>query len=325
MIFIIPLVLGGAAAVSAIAGVTTGVRGISKSQKAKHVAKRAKADHDVIRRRVQAQLEDTNSAAEAYGQLQIEIKLRTITRFVDFIKKNGRSSKQNMSFVEGLEGLTPQQFQDYEASALEAKIIAGGGLKAAGAACATSQGTLSLIGLYGSASTGTAISSLSGAAAWNATLAWLGGGSLAAGGGGMALGTVVLGGITVGPALLLSGFTLGKHGENVLTEARKYVEQANVSIEKMKEYQSYLRGVVRHLDEFKGLLNHVESRVCPCLNELEALTCFDTTRDAALFQQALLQIQALSEILKTPVLVQDGCLNQYINALKSKYASGEYS
>jgi hypothetical protein len=35
----------------------------------------------------------------------------------------------------------------------------------------------------GAASTGTLISSLSGAAATNATLAWLGGGSLAAGGG----------------------------------------------------------------------------------------------------------------------------------------------
>lgn len=49
---------------------------------------------------------------------------------------------------------------------------------------------------FGAASTGTAISSLSGAAATNATLAWLGGGSLAAGGGGMAAGSVVLGTIT---------------------------------------------------------------------------------------------------------------------------------
>lgn len=37
---------------------------------------------------------------------------------------------------------------------------------------------------------------LSGAAATNATLAWLGGGSLAAGGGGMAAGSAVLGAIT---------------------------------------------------------------------------------------------------------------------------------
>ncbi|MEH2953931.1 hypothetical protein VV089_13235 [Candidatus Merdisoma sp. JLR.KK011] len=41
---------------------------------------------------------------------------------------------------------------------------------------------------FGTASTGTAISALSGAAATNAALAWLGGGALAAGGGGMAAG-----------------------------------------------------------------------------------------------------------------------------------------
>lgn len=58
------------------------------------------------------------------------------------------------------------------------------------------------------ASTGAAISSLSGAAAANATLAWLGGGSLAAGGGGMAAGAVVLTGIAAAPVLLIGGGAL---------------------------------------------------------------------------------------------------------------------
>ena len=45
---------------------------------------------------------------------------------------------------------------------------------------------------FGTASTGTAISTLSGAAAANAALAWLGGGAVAAGGGGMAAGKALL-------------------------------------------------------------------------------------------------------------------------------------
>ena len=52
-----------------------------------------------------------------------------------------------------------------------------------------------LVASIGTASTGTAISTLSGAAATKATLAWLGGGALAAGGLGVAGGTVVLGGV----------------------------------------------------------------------------------------------------------------------------------
>lgn len=45
---------------------------------------------------------------------------------------------------------------------------------------------------FGVASTGTAISALSGAAATNAALAWIGGGAIAAGGGGMAAGNALL-------------------------------------------------------------------------------------------------------------------------------------
>lgn len=63
-------------------------------------------------------------------------------------------------------------------------------------------GTVFAVGAFASASTGTAISGLSGAAATSATLAWLGGGSLAAGGGGVAAGTMVLTGLVAAPAVL---------------------------------------------------------------------------------------------------------------------------
>ncbi len=54
-----------------------------------------------------------------------------------------------------------------------------------------------LVASLGTASTGTAISALSGAAATKATIAWLGGGALAAGGLGIAGGTAVLGVVAV--------------------------------------------------------------------------------------------------------------------------------
>ena len=57
--------------------------------------------------------------------------------------------------------------------------------------------TSGIVTTVGTASTGTAISSLSGVAARNATLAWLGGGTLAAGGLGIAGGAIVLGAIGI--------------------------------------------------------------------------------------------------------------------------------
>ncbi len=64
--------------------------------------------------------------------------------------------------------------------------------------------TYTTVATYGTASTGTAISTLSGVAAHNATMAALGGGSLAAGGGGMAMGALALTG--VGVLVIISGF-----------------------------------------------------------------------------------------------------------------------
>ena len=91
----------------------------------------------------------------------------------------------------------------------------------------------------GTASTGTAIASLSGAAATNAALAALGGGAIAAGGGGIALGTAVLGGATAGVALLIGGviFSLsGKKLSDKADEAWKQVEQEETEINKICSY-----------------------------------------------------------------------------------------
>ena len=76
---------------------------------------------------------------------------------------------------------------------------------------------------FGTASTGTAISALSGAAATKAALAWLGGGALAAGGGGMAAGNALLAlagpvGWTVGGLALVGSGTYLHYRNGVLAQ-----------------------------------------------------------------------------------------------------------
>lgn len=66
-------------------------------------------------------------------------------------------------------------------------------------------GVLGTVMTFGTASTGTAISTLSGAAATKAAFAVLGGGTIASGGGGAALGGAVLGGIVVISAIVVTG------------------------------------------------------------------------------------------------------------------------
>lgn len=80
--------------------------------------------------------------------------------------------------------------------------IAGAGAGVAVAALGPSA-AMAVATTFGVASTGTAISALSGAAATSAALAWLGGGALAAGGGGIAAGSAFV--ALAGPV----GWTIG--------------------------------------------------------------------------------------------------------------------
>ena len=85
----------------------------------------------------------------------------------------------------------------YEEIKKEGSNVAGGvagvGVGAGVAVATLGPGVaMGIATVFGVASTGTAVSALSGAAAANAALAWLGGGALAAGGGGMAAGEVFL-------------------------------------------------------------------------------------------------------------------------------------
>ena len=99
-----------------------------------------------------------------------------------------------------------------------AGATAGIGLAALGPSAALAVATT-----FGTASTGTAISALSGAAAAHAALAWLGGGALAAGGGGMAAGNALLAlagpvGWTVGGLALVGSGTYLHYRNGVLAE-----------------------------------------------------------------------------------------------------------
>jgi len=67
---------------------------------------------------------------------------------------------------------------------------------------------------------------LSGIAAKNATLAWLGGGALAAGGKGIAGGLAVLGGIQLAPVFAVSGFVFASKARQNLENAKSNLSQA---------------------------------------------------------------------------------------------------
>jgi hypothetical protein len=97
--------------------------------------------------------------------------------------------------------------------------IAGAAGSLAGSA--TGAGMMAAVATWGTASTGTAISTLSGAAAQSATLAWWGGGAAAATGTGTAMtwGAVIVGGVAVVAALAVTAGTMwGFHHYDTVQE-----------------------------------------------------------------------------------------------------------
>jgi hypothetical protein len=90
-----------------------------------------------------------------------------------------------------------------------ANLLAGTGATGVVASLAVAPGLMWAAGTFGVASTGTAISTLSGAAATNASLAWLGSGGGLLASGTVAGGTIVIGAATLGVAVVVGAVATG--------------------------------------------------------------------------------------------------------------------
>lgn len=124
--------------------------------------------------------------------------------------------------------------------------LAGTAVGAAGVA-----GIFTLVGTFGTASTGVAISSLSGAAATTSTLAALGGGSLASGGLGMLGGVCALGGIFAVVAIPAT-MTFGSYSKK-----QKY-EQTTAEITKALEKVPSVEAVEKQGEKLRALNGKIE-------------------------------------------------------------------
>jgi hypothetical protein len=126
---------------------------------------------------------------------------------------------------------------------------------------------LAIATTFGTASTGTAISALSGAAAANAALAWLGGGALAAGGGGMAAGSALLalfgpvGWSVAGTAVLGGAVFLYLRNRHLAETAR----------ERRIEVEAGIRMLCATKRKIDGLAHQIEDHADGCLAEIRWL------------------------------------------------------
>jgi hypothetical protein len=154
----IPFILGAIALGTAAYGAVKGTEGVSNMKEANNIGSRSQKLHESAVNRLKADWEATNKLAEEYGQLQFNTKINTIGRFVTFIEQLGQRSSQDLKFLEGLDGISVQQIEQYKADAIEAEQFVKGGVQAVITGAAAGQAATSLATSVGVASTGAAIS-----------------------------------------------------------------------------------------------------------------------------------------------------------------------
>jgi len=263
--------------------------------------------------------EKTNSKLEELGKVKVDILSTTINEFTKHMEEtnnlpfnsniNTKTNKENFTF-------SKQELDDMQVSVISIKNILKHTTSASVAGAISAGATYSTIAALGMASTGTFISTLSGAAASNATLAWLGGGALAAGGGGMALGAVVLGGIAIVPAV---SYLIWK-GKFDYTEEKSIVDK---NYNEVREYEKNIDAMIKNFTELIKLIDNsiilIKEYAIEC-NKLNKQTDhikhqlglnYTKYNDLAktLIKKHITYTQKLLNLLNTPVMNEDGSFN----------------
>lgn len=307
----------------AIAGATAAV-GAGKTIKAAVDTKDAKDTNDAAEYVAKKAAELANKSRKNSGDAITELgktKLAVLEESVKpFIASFEKIHNVELSESIGMDEL--QKFRIDKQSLDELKEIQTiGGSILGGVAGGAALGAIAAFGAYGgamtfgAASTGTAIAALSGIAAQNATLAFLGGGSLAAGGLGIAGGTAVLGGLVAGPTLAVMGFVIGAKASENKNKAYSNLAKAREFSEEMKNMQSVCKGIRMRANMFERLLLRLNAMFIPLVYSLEQIISTSgndysmyTSEQKAVVAACMSTAGAIKAVLDTPILTEDGTL-----------------
>lgn len=323
---IVAKIVIGATVTTGVVGAYKGGKGIKDTREAKDIHNSAEAILDDAKYMMTRQKRKTSTDIQKYGKKKLEVSSHSLKEFVDaFTKiKNVRLSESP-----GLTELNKIRFDQQElramsSTALKASEVVGSGAAGVGAGVLLGWGAYGTVMTLGTASTGTAIGALSGVAATNATLAWLGGGSLAAGGGGMALGGMVLGGIVAGPALLLAGGYIGAKGKEKLNNAYSNLSEAKRLSEEINNGVQELKNISLGITQNNALLDRLDKHFSIIVKKLVWIGKYKTDwidftkQEKDILAMSVKYAQAVKLILDTPMLDELGVLTaESMNLLKN--------
>ncbi len=313
----LPLLFIGIAAATGGLGVGKTIKAGVDSYSASNINKSANQIVEESTNYINAQRMACGDSLKQLGEEKVFILNNNMTEFLDTFTKI-----KNVDFreTEGLLELSKLKIDEQDF--VELRELANFAISLAGGSVAgTAGGALAAFGAYGAAqalacaSTGTAIASLSGAAATNATLAFFGGGSLAAGGMGMAGGAAVLGGLVAGPALLVMGFVAGAAAKKSLEQAKTNQLEAIQLAEQLDTAAKQCEAIRRRTYMFHNLLARLDSYFLPFVYKMEDIvknegddySKYSTDSKKCISSCVSIAI-SIKGVLDTQILTDDGLL-----------------
>lgn len=263
----LPFILGAAAIAAAGFGAKKGYDGYQDKSLANDILEGARSKYEKAKDSFDTVNKQTTTDLEQLGSLQLKIgsdfkEFRKLSN--DILAKINSANNKDIAFTLPKHKLVKIDELALSTTAYLGKI-AGAGVGGAAAAYAVYGGVMALA----AASTGTPIAALSGVAAYNAAMAAIGGGSLAAGGFGMAGGAMVLGSVVAAPIIAIAGWAYASHAEEALKDARSTRDEANSAVDKLERAKVQLKKTSLYVNKIHHHTNHLYQLFVPYFDMLK--------------------------------------------------------
>lgn len=323
----IPFIIGGIAIAAGATGVKKGLDAKRDMEEAKSINQTSQDIAKEAENFIAMGKDKTNQAITRLGEKKICLLTTSIN---DFIINFEKIKNMNLNKSKGIDELknfnpTSEEFKQLKEASFEAKQIAINGLAAIGSGALLAYGTYSVVmgglgGLLVTATTGTALSSLAGVAATNATLAWLGGGAIYAGGFGMAGGMVVLGGIVAGPALAIGGAIFASQAKTALNNSYSNYDKAKAFKAQARNIGIALKSICTRASQLTELIQDLDKYFVIQIELMKKIINtkgtdwekFSNNEQIDIYKCIQLA-KTMKIILDTPLLKQDGQLDDITN------------
>ncbi|WQX63055.1 glycine zipper family protein [Helicobacter pylori] len=343
----LPFILGGLALVAAGYGVKKGIDALDADCEADEFIKKAENLKEESTKKAESAESDCRRAFMRFGKKKLHVLSHSVSNFLNHFHRLNRSRITI--------GTKDTDMQDIQKQVLDARkitnqyrevdffdvsgVVAGsaiGGVLAA-------YGAYAGVGMLASTAGGVAIAELSGVAATNATLAWLGGGALSVGGFGMVGGMAVLGGLVAGPALAILGAFSASKMEEKLENAKAYCSQvekvakeADAVIDNLQAIRKMADLFTRQITKFDALFFSLAQDAIATMKKHNYDTSRYNQKERDQLCVTVSTLMTLSAFLKVSIMDKHQKLNEkaqkalilmrdQVNAIESAQESGHYN